>query len=287
VIVLGIFSFATNVPGGDKGFVIAGSGKPSAPIETGNSYNVQSIREVSSKGPPRIVEITSADAVLIFSSSIPLACSVVYGRTSAYGMISTDQDMSGGAHTDHSPLLINLDPDTEYHYRVQGTSGDGTLYVGEDLVFRTLPEEEMTEINLASFRENGRVVRVSSNFGGASNSDRWGANSAIDGKRATAWSSNGDGDDAYIEIEFRSPSKIYAVEVWTRSMSDGTAIIKAFTLKTDSGETFGPFTLEDDRKAYRYDIDAVTRTIRLDVVDSTGGNTGLIEIAAYGTPLNE
>jgi hypothetical protein len=283
----GFFLLATTVPGGDEGFVIAGSGKPSAPVEEGNPYRVQPIREVSSKAPPRVVDIASTDAKLIFTSSIPLACSVVYGKTISYGMISTDQDMGGGDHTDHGLLLINLEPDTEYHYRVQGTSGDGTIYVGEDLVFQTLPEEDKTEMNLASLDERARVVRVSSNFGGASDSDRWGADSALDGKRATAWSSNGDGDDAFIEIEFRSSSQIYAVEVWTRSMSDGTAIIKSFTLTTDSGETHGPFTLEDDKKAHRYDIDTVTTTIRLDVVDSTGGNTGLIEIAAYGTPLDE
>ncbi len=76
-------------------------------------------------------------------------------------------------------------------------------------------------------------------------------------------------------------------EPTARSMGDETAIIKAFTLTTDSVETFGPFTLKDDKKTYRYEVDAVTRTIRLDVVDSTGDNTGLIEIAAYGTPLNE
>jgi hypothetical protein len=70
-------------------------------------------------------------------------------------------------------------------------------------------------------------------------------------------------------------------------MTDGTAIIKAFTLSTDRGTRFGPFRLENDRKAYRLEIDAVTRTLRLDVQDSTGGNTGLVELAAYGEFLKE
>jgi hypothetical protein len=240
---------------------------------------------VSLDGPPQIVDITSVDAILLFESSIPLACSVVYGRTTDYGQISVDQDMDGGAHTDHHPLLLGLEPDTEYHYRVQGTATDGTLYVGGDGTFRTLPAEEQTEINLASPEAGARVVAVSSNFGGAANDQAWGADSAIDGQRGTAWSSNGDGDEAFIEIELAQPAKVYAVEVWTRSMSDGTAQIFAFTITTDGGEVLGPFLLEDAGQAYRFDVDMVARSLRLDVVDSSSGNTGLIEFAVYGVPV--
>ena len=64
---------------------------------------------------PEIVDTTDTEAVLLFESSIPLACSVVYGKTTAYGQISVDQDMAGGAHTDHHPLLSGLEPDSEYH----------------------------------------------------------------------------------------------------------------------------------------------------------------------------
>ena len=34
------------------------------------------------------------------------------------------------------------------------------------------------------------------------NTGRWGANYAIDSYEKTAWSSNGDGDNGFIEIEF-------------------------------------------------------------------------------------
>jgi pyruvate/2-oxoglutarate dehydrogenase complex dihydrolipoamide dehydrogenase (E3) component len=67
--------------------------------------------------------------------------------------------------------------------------------------------------------------------------------------------------------------------------SDSTAQIFAFTLTTDTGEVLGPFTLTDAEHAYRFDLVAVARTLRLDVVDSSGGSTGLIEFAIYGTPL--
>ncbi len=253
----------------------------------GGDVDIRSLGGVSAAGPPQIVDITDADAVLRFESSIPLACSVVYGKSTAYGRISTDQDMAGGAHTDHHPILSGLEPDTEYHYRVQGAAADGTLYVGEDGIFRTLPAQGGGEANLASLEAGAQVIAVSSNFGGAANDEPWGANKAIDGDRATAWSSAGDGNEAFIEIELAGPAQLTAVEVWTRLMSDGSAQIFAFTLTTDSGEVLGPFTLQDAAQAYRFEVDVTARSLRLDVVESSGGNTGLVEFAAYSVPVGE
>ena len=260
---------------------------PTPGTGVGASYEVRPLEEVSAAGPPQIVDITDVDAVLRFESSIPLACSVVYGKTTDYGQISTDQDMAGGAHTDHQPVLSGLESDTEYHYRVQGAAADGTLYVGEDGTFRTLPAQDADETNLASLDAGAQVVDVSSNFGGAANDQTWGANSAIDGDRATAWSSAGDGNDAFIEIELAGPAQLHAVEVWTRLMSDGSAQIRAFTLTTEGGEVLGPFTLQDAARAYRFEVDVTARSLRLDVVESSGGNTGLVEFGAYGRPVGE
>jgi len=260
---------------------------PTQDVGTGVAYAIRSIEDVSVGGPPQIVDITDADAVLVFESNIPLACSVVYGKTTAYGQIAVDQDMNGGAHADHHPLLLGLEPDTEYHYRVQGSAADGTLYVGEDRTFRTPPAEEKAGVNLASLEAGARVVAVSSNFGGAANDETWGANSALDGNRGTAWSSAGDGNEAFIGIELAGPAKLYAVEVWTRSMSDGTAQISAFTLTTDAGAVLGPFTLQDAAQPYRFEVDVVARSLRLNVVESSGGNTGLVEFAVYGTPVED
>ena len=248
---------------------------------------IRSIDEVAVDGPPTITNITATDAILIFNSSIPLACAVVYGKTAEYGMIATDQDMNAGAHIDHHPFMPGLEPDTLYHYRVQGSAADGTLYIGEDRTFRTLPAETVDEINLASLEGGARVLAVSSNFGGAADDEGWGANNAIDGKSATAWSSAGDGNSAFIEIELIQQARVLAVEVWTRTMSNGTAQIFEFTLTTDSGEVLGPFALEDAAQSYRFEIDVVTRSLRLDVIDSNGGNTGLVEFAVYGIPIED
>ena len=251
----------------------------------GDSYEIRTIGEITAGTPPQIEDITDADAVLIFESSIPLACSVVYGTSTAYGRISVDQDMDGGAHSDHHPLLLGLEPDTEYHYRVQGTASDGTLYVGEDGTFGTTPAVVRPERNLASLEAGARVVGVSSNYGTGANDGLWGADMAIDGQRGTAWSSNGDGNDAFIEIELFAVAKLWAVEVWTLTMSNGTAQIFSFTITANGGDVFGPFTLEDAAQSYRFDIDVVAHSLRLDVVDSSGGNTGLVEFAAYGMPV--
>ena len=263
-------------------FIIAACG--SVPND---AYNIRPLEEAYANDTPSMVDITTTDAVLLFESSVPLACSVVYGPTSEYGQLSVDTDMDGGAHTDHHPVLSGLEPDTEYQYRLQGTASDGTIYVSENMTFRTLPIEEGAEVNLASLEIGATVTDVSSNFGGAENAESWGANSAIDGDRSTAWSSNGDGNDAFIEIALPQPAQLTAVEVWTRSMGDGTARTLSFTITTDSGEVFGPFTLDDAEQAYRFELDVVASTLRLNIVDSTGGNTGLVEFAAYGSFVQE
>ncbi|MDX1601177.1 MAG: discoidin domain-containing protein [Anaerolineales bacterium] len=249
------------------------------------SAQVRPISEVTADQPPEITNIGPQDATLLFESSIPLACSVVYGETTDYGMISTDTDMAGGAHSDHSPLLTGLKPDTTYHFRVQGAAADGTLYRSEDMTFRTPPRPDSAEINYASLEQGAAIVDVSSNFGGAANDEQWGANGAIDGNRGSAWSSDGDGDDAFIEIELAQPIQLQAVEVWSRSMADGTARVESFTLTTDRGETLGPFELDDPEVSQRFEVDAPAERLRFEVVESSGGNVGLVEFAAYGEQL--
>jgi hypothetical protein len=250
-----------------------------------SAANIRPLEEIYTNGPPEITDITSSEAVLVFDSGRPVACSAIYGETTDYGMISVDQDMQGGAHSEHHPILDGLKPDTEYHYRLQGTAPDGTIYISKDMTFRTPVQSENEEINLASLESGGSIQEVSSNFGGAANDETWGANSAIDGSRATAWSSDGDGNEAFIVFQFASAAQIDAIEVWTRSMSDNTAQIFSFTLTTDSGEKLGPFTLDNAEQSYRFEVDIDSEWLRLDVEDSSGGNTGLIEFAAYGSPL--
>lgn len=243
--------------------------------------NVHSIDEVAKSDMPTAQDITATEAVILFESSIPLACSVVYGETPEFGQIAVDDDMDGGAHSDHHPILAGLRPETDYYFRVQGTAADGRVFVGEVQKFTTLARSVKEQSDLATIAAGARVVNVSSNYGGAANDQAWGANFAIDGSSSKAWSSAGDGNDAFIEIELGQETEIGTISVWSRSMSDGTARIKEFELTFDDGTKLGPFRLPNATQAYEFPVDATARRMRLDVVDSTGGNVGLIELGIF------
>jgi hypothetical protein len=203
-------------------------------------------------------------AILTVRTTIDAACSVVYGPDERFGRIAVDADMGGGAHADHHPTLVGLEPDTEYRYRVQGTGADGTLYVSDVLTFRTPPAPLGEPANLAL----GAVVSdVSSEYDAA-----YAATAAIDGDPSTAWSSAGDGDDAWIELDLGQMTSIGTVVFRTRSMGDGTAVTQTFTLTAD-GEEVGTYPAD---VPVELDLDA--RVLRFDVAESTGGNTGAIEI---------
>lgn len=265
------------------------------PNDPAPTVEIRPLSEVyGDEGAPRIASLMATSAAVEFVSSIPLVCSVVFGIDETYGQIATDADMMGSAHLEHRPRLTNLMPDTEYVYRMQGTDANGNIYVSEPATFRTPPEEDpgsATMINVADINSGAEVVAVSSNFGGAANDGTWGAESALDGNVGTAWSSSGDGDDAFIEVRLGKPASANvlptAVEVWTRAMSNGTAQIFEFSLTSNPGsatsESFGPFTLPDADQAYRFEIAPTQEvaTLRLDVESSNGGNTGLVEFAVF------
>ena len=165
-----------------------------------------------------ITDLTPTSAVVRVETSIDVACSVVYGVDETYGSQSTDLDMGGQAHSSHSAPLRALQPDTEYHYRLQGTGSDGTFYVSDPMTLRTPPAAVSSDTpgtNLASLMEGARVVEAGSWFG---NSATWQPENAIDGDPATEWSSNGDGDDAFLTIELAQPTELSAVGMWTRTM---------------------------------------------------------------------
>ncbi|NOQ13076.1 MAG: hypothetical protein GQ583_01165 [Methyloprofundus sp.] len=244
------------------------------------SPQVFDLSRVTDGADPAIVDIKATEARLTFVSSVPLACSVVYGKTPEFGAVAIDANMNGGAIIDHNPILTDLEADTRYYYRVQGTDAQGKLYWAAMSSFTTAIEG-VSDTNLLSMDNGATVMAVSSNFAGAQNNQAWGANSAIDGSTHSAWSSAGDGDDAFIEIALPQTEHIDSVKVWSRSMGDGTAKILSFTISIDSGEVLGPFNLADTSQAHQFTINRSTASIRLDVLSSTGGNTGLIEISAF------
>jgi len=256
---------------------------------SGSTPAIHPASEIIASGPTFGGDST-ANLTFELQTKIPVACSVVYGETTAYGNIATDTDMAGGAHSEHHPLLTGLKPDTIYHFRFQGSDANGTLYVSDDLTYRTPKATASTTAsnqpagkNVALLSEGASIKGVSSNYGGGDNASAYGANHAIDGDPSSQWSSNGDGDKAWIEIELPQETKLSALGFQTRTMGS-SAQISQFQVVTDKGETLGPFDLPDASAVHYFPVDTTARTLRFEVLKSSGGNTGATEIEVYAAP---
>ena len=242
---------------------------------------------------PNVLEDTGTSVVIQFTSGVPTMCNVAYGDDTDYGSLAT-MPMMAGAVREHAVTLTGLTPNTTYHYRITLTDEQARVYQSEDFVFTTTAVESEGGVpgaggqpegeNVASLAAGARVVGVSSNWGGGANDSAFGADNAIDGQKNTEWSSNGDGDDAWIEIELAQTYEVHTIGFWTRTMSDGTAQLFRFSITTDQGETFGPFDLPDAMRIYTFPVQFTARTLRFDAVETSGGNTGAVEIEVYGTP---
>ena len=134
--------------------------------------------------------------------------------------------------------------------------------------------------NVALLDNGARVAAVSSNFGGGDNDSRFGAANALDGDAATEWSSDGDGDVAFLEVAFAQAHDLHTVTVQTRTMGS-TAEIEAFRLIAGDGIDLGTFELPGPNRSYRFEVDVTTDRLRFEVVSSSGGNTGLVDLGAW------
>ena len=221
-------------------------------------------------------------ATLPIQTSIPVACTVVYGKTPAFGAVSLDQDMAGGTHSDHNPLLSELEPETMYYFRVQGVDASGAIYASEVMTFTTPVRVTAETSNLASPLMGAEITGYSSAYGNAAPGAAWGIANAFDDNPNTAWSSAGDGDLAWVEVTLAQPTRITAVSFHSRSMSDGSAIALAFTVTTETGQVSGPFDLPDANQPYKFDVAFEAQSFRFDLINTTGGNTGAVDIAVFG-----
>jgi hypothetical protein len=241
---------------------------------------------------PNIQDNIGTSVVIQFRAGVPAMCNVAYGIDSSYGTLATMPMMAGGVH-DHAVTLTGLTPNTTYHYRVTLTDERATVYQSQDLTFTTAasepppPADRPEGENVASLAAGARVIGVSSNFGGGDNDSSFGANKAIDGQSHTEWSSNGDGDDAWIEIELAQAYEVQVIGFRTRTMPNNTAQIFSFTVTTDQGETFGPFDLHDAGQIYYFPVQFAARTLRFDAVETNTGNTGAVEIEVFAAPHDQ
>ena len=118
------------------------------------------------------------------------------------------------------------------------------------------------------------VAAVSSQF-----SDAFAASNAVDGDPVTEWSSAGNGDAAFIEIDLGRVVQAVAVGFLTREMSDGSSVTTTFSVTVDGEQTFGPFPAGAGTGSAP--VRFMGRVVRFDVEPSTGGNTGAAEVEVY------
>lgn len=232
---------------------------------------------------PSIEDITAQSAFVTLKTSAPAFCQVNYGLTSQYGQM---QRMSmSGPMTDHRILLPGLTPDATYHVRLTAVDVQARVYQSADLTFKTAktasakPRGE----NVASLQAGAKVVGVSSNYEGGSNSSTFGADQAIDGNPGTEWSSDGDGNKAWIEIELAKAYHLTAIGFWTRTMGT-SAQIERFEVVADGKRRLGPFTVPSAAGIHYFPIDVQAKRLRINVLKSSGGNTGAVEIEAIAAP---
>jgi hypothetical protein len=260
---------------------------PALPVAA-QTAQVHPLAEILAAGP-RFLDLAPDAVTVELETKVPVVCAVVFGPTTAYGGIATDSDMAGGAHTMHHPMLKGLQPATTYQLRMQGVGPDGTLYVSDNFTLKTpavlaaIAPAKPQGKNIALASAGTKVSAVSSNFGGGGLASAYGATKAIDGDPATEWSSNGDGDKAWIELDLGRPQSITSLGFYTRTMGT-TAEIGSFQVKTDKGQVLGPFTIPDAKRIYYFPVSATAQKLRFEVVKSSGGNTGASEIEVYAGP---
>jgi hypothetical protein len=230
---------------------------------------------------PRVQNIQAHSADIVFTSEVPIVCNVAYGTDTTYGQL-TLMAMTGPL-TDHNVSLLGLEPNTLYHYRVTVTDTASNVYQSEDLTFSTIQaigRQKPVGTNVATAGAGAKVTGVSSNWGNGDLNSSFGGNKAIDGKKDTEWSSDGDGDNAWIEIELAQRYELATIGFWTRTMGNSAQIF-SFKVVTDDGIQLGPFNLQDAATNYYFDVNVTARRLRFEVVSSSGGNTGAVEIEAY------
>lgn len=230
---------------------------------------------------PYVGDIGSHSARITFTSGEPVVCNVAYGPDTSYGRLSL-MAMTGPL-TDHEVLMVGLQASTTYHLRITVTDLSSNVYQSDDMTFATVEEDKATRptgVNVASMAYGGRVAGVSSNWSGGDVDSSFGGSKAIDGLPATEWSSDGDGDDAWIEIEFDRTYELNAVGFWTRTMGSSAQVF-SFTVIADNEESLGPFEVPDASTVHYFPVQVEAKRIKIEVETSSGGNTGAVEIEAY------
>lgn len=232
-----------------------------------------------------VEDLASTRAVIRFDTSRPTTCEVEWGLSmDAMTTTATDPNMEPCTFAEeHEVPLEDLSPDTMIFFRAKATDPMGSTYYSETMSFRTeMDHGEPARVNVALMSMGSRIVGKSSNFGNLADDSTWGASNAIDGRMSTEWSSNGDGDDAWLSIDFGQMRDLEAFGFRSRKMTDGTSIITSIRIIIDDETTMGPFATPDPDQRYFFEIaPTLAQRVRVEAVTTTGGNTGAKEVEFF------
>ncbi|MFN2364158.1 MAG: discoidin domain-containing protein [Halarsenatibacteraceae bacterium] len=229
---------------------------------------------------PEVTEVSGSGASLEFSTAEPTLSSTAIGLAEDFGRVARASGREPAR--DHEVSLPGLESDSEYYSETITIDETGELIRSEMITFKTLElaEEDYGE-NFALLEKGADISGVSSNFGNDI-AGSFGALNAIDGDPGTEWSSQGEGDNAWIEIELAEKIKVTGFGFWSRTMGDTGEITKLRVLD-GAGEVLGEFEIPDAEKLYNFSLTPVqAQKLRFEVVESTGGNTGARVIRVYG-----
>jgi hypothetical protein len=220
-------------------------------------------------------------AIFRVTTTEPAICAITWGETEALGNQNNSLSMNGTGIIQHDVILPGAVPGRTYFFTVQGSTADGRLYRSELATF-TLPpradEPLATTQPLGSNLALGAVViDVSSEF-----NNSFSAAMAFDGDPATEWSSRGDGDEGFVVIDLGAETEIGGFEFITRSMADGSAITTEYSVTVDEAEVLGPFPAGNPADGRFQPATTTGRVLRFDIIASSGGNTGAVEIRVFG-----
>ncbi len=230
---------------------------------------------------PEIEGVTDTGASINFSTKNPTLSSTAFGTTEEFGRLVRAPGRIPAES--HEVSLPGLQADTEYSLETIVIDESGKLLRSGISTFTTAESEEEVDYgeNHATLEAGAEIYAVSSNFGNDLTGP-FGAVNAIDGDPGSEWSSQGEGDEAWIEIKLAESREITGFGFWSRTMGD-TGEIRRLKVITGEGEILGEFDIPDAERLYNFTLPPTkTQNVRFEVVNSTGGNTGAREIRIYG-----
>ena len=82
------------------------------------------------------------------------------------------------------------------------------------------------------------------------------------------------------DIELPERVAFVGFGVWSRTMG-ASAEIRRFEIETETGDVYGPYELASAETSVTFEATGEARRFTLRVLESTGGNTGLLEFAVF------